>query len=121
MSDDGRRIDLWLWQARFCKTRAMACRLAESGVVRLTRAGRETRVDKASRAVREGDELVFAIGGRLAAVRVLALGLRRGPPAEARTLYEALTGDVLGLAALLEDDGARHADAGARDKPPPRH
>jgi len=40
--------------------------------------------------VRVGDRLVFASGGRLTAVEILALGERRGPPAEARTLYRAL-------------------------------
>jgi ribosomal 50S subunit-recycling heat shock protein len=37
-----------------------------------------------------GDALVFALGGKLIAVRVEALGERRGPPKEARTLYSAL-------------------------------
>ena len=36
------------------------------------------------------DSLVFAVGGRLIAVQVEALGERRGPAAEARTLYSAL-------------------------------
>ena len=49
-----------------------------------------TRLDKPSRAVRIGDVLVFAIGGRLTALTVSALGIRRGPPAEARTLYRPL-------------------------------
>jgi ribosomal 50S subunit-recycling heat shock protein len=58
--------------------------------VRLTRAGQESRLDKASRALKVGDALVFAVGGRLTAVRVEAMGERRGPPAEARTLYSSL-------------------------------
>jgi ribosomal 50S subunit-recycling heat shock protein len=56
--------------------------------VRLTRHGSaEVRVDKASRTVRPGDHLVFAIGGRLFAITVQALGERRGPASEARELY----------------------------------
>ncbi|HZK99546.1 MAG TPA: RNA-binding S4 domain-containing protein, partial [Caulobacteraceae bacterium] len=51
---------------------------------------REGRLDKPSRPVKVGDELVFAFGGKLTAVRVLALGTRRGPPSEARALYEDL-------------------------------
>ncbi len=39
------------------------------------------------RPVKAGDGLVFAIAGRLHAVRIEALGVRRGPPAEARALY----------------------------------
>jgi len=56
----------------------------------LTRTGVESRLDKPARTLRVGDELVFALGGRLTAVRVEALGERRGPPAEARGLYSPL-------------------------------
>jgi ribosome-associated heat shock protein Hsp15 len=86
------RVDVWLWRARFFKTRSLATRFVEEGRVRLTRAGSEMRLDKASRTVRAGDALVFAIGGRLVAVRVEAAGERRGPASEARALYSALEG-----------------------------
>jgi ribosomal 50S subunit-recycling heat shock protein len=92
MADDAVRADVWLWRARFCKTRSLAARLIEEGRVRLTRAGQETRLDKPARTVKPGDALVFAIAGRLHAVRVEALGVRRGPPAEARELYSELEG-----------------------------
>ena len=87
---DSVRVDVWLWRARFFKTRTLAARIVEDGRVRLTRAGQESRLDKPSRAVKVGDALVFAIGGRLTAVTVAALGERRGPPAEARALYSTL-------------------------------
>jgi ribosomal 50S subunit-recycling heat shock protein len=87
VADDGVRADVWLWRARFCKTRTLAARLIDDGRVRLTRAGQETRLDKPARTLRPGDALVFAIAGRLHAVRIEALGERRGPPAEARALY----------------------------------
>ncbi len=90
MSEDAIRADVWLWRARFFKTRSLAARFVEEGRVRVTRAGQETRLDKPARPVRVGDELVFAVGGRLSAVRVEALGERRGPPAEARALYSPL-------------------------------
>ena len=90
MAEDGCRIDVWLWRARFFKTRSLSAKIVDEGRVRLTRAGAETRIDKPSRTIRPGDELVFAIGGRLTAIRVEALGDRRGPPAEARSLYAPL-------------------------------
>ncbi len=90
MSEDSLRADVWLWRARFCKTRSLAARLIEEGRVRITRAGVESRIDKPARTVKPGDRLVFALGGRLHAVRVEALGARRGPPAEARGLYSPL-------------------------------
>jgi ribosomal 50S subunit-recycling heat shock protein len=90
MTEDSCRADVWLWRARFFKTRSMAARYVEEGRVRLTRAGHETRLDKPSRTVKVGDQLVFALGGRLIAVAVEAMGERRGPAPEARGLYSAL-------------------------------
>ena len=105
MADDACRVDVWLWRARLCKTRGLAARLVESGRVRLTRADRQVRLDKPSRPVRSGDELVFAVGGRLTAIRIDALGMRRGPPAEARGLYQPLEGDPAGLQGDLNEAG----------------
>jgi ribosome-associated heat shock protein Hsp15 len=85
--EDVCRIDVWLWRARLFKTRTIAASVVEAGKVRMTRGGLEARLDKPSRGVKVGDELVFVIGGRLTAVRVAGLGARRGPPAEARALY----------------------------------
>ncbi|HVI32721.1 RNA-binding S4 domain-containing protein [Phenylobacterium sp.] len=91
MSEDACRIDVWLWRARFFKTRSLSAKFVDEGRVRLTRSGQpEVRLDKSSRSVKPGDRLVFAVGGRLIAVQVEGLGERRGPPAEARTLYSSL-------------------------------
>jgi ribosome-associated heat shock protein Hsp15 len=90
VSDDACRADVWLWRARFFKTRAVAAKFVDEGRVRLTRAGQETRLDKSARPLKVGDQLVFAVGGRVVAVVVQALGARRGPPAEARSLYASL-------------------------------
>lgn len=89
---EGVRVDAWLWRARFFRTRALAARMVADGRVRLTRAGspEPVRLDKGSRTVRPGDALVFAIGGRVHAVRVLATGERRGSAEEARGLYAEL-------------------------------
>jgi ribosome-associated heat shock protein Hsp15 len=56
----------------------------------MTRSGVQTRLDKPSRTLHIGDELVFALGGRLIAVRMEQAGERRGPPPEARALYTTL-------------------------------
>lgn len=85
------RIDVWLWRARFVKTRGLAADLVERGAVRLTHQGREVRLDKPSRSVHPGDVLTFVIHGRAISVRVEALGERRGPPEEARALYSPIT------------------------------
>ncbi len=84
------RVDVWLWRARFFKTRSLAAKYVDGGRVHMTRGGAETRLDKCSRAIKRGDGLVFALGGRLIAVKVEAMGERRGPAPEARGLYSAL-------------------------------
>jgi ribosome-associated heat shock protein Hsp15 len=84
------RIDVWLWRARFFRSRSLAQKFVEAGGVRLTRTGREQRLDKASRSVQAGDLLVFALGPRLVAIRVVAFGERRGPASEAQTLYDSV-------------------------------
>jgi len=90
VTDDGCRIDVWLWRARFFKTRSRAARIVEDGGVRLARGAARTPIDKPSRSVRCGDVLTFAQGPRWLAVKVEALGARRGPAPEARALYSLL-------------------------------
>jgi ribosome-associated heat shock protein Hsp15 len=80
------RIDKWLWHARFCKTRAIAQDKATQGHIRLN----GQRVEKASAAVRVGDIMTLPAGGRVVALKVLGLGDRRGPAAEAQALYELI-------------------------------
>ena len=82
------RIDVWLWRARFFKTRGLAAKFVESERIRLSRPGQdEVRLDKPSRTVRPGDGLVFVIGGRVFDLKIADCGTRRGPAAEARALY----------------------------------
>jgi ribosome-associated heat shock protein Hsp15 len=80
------RIDKWLWQARFCKSRALASKLCAAGRVRVS----GTLIQKAHHAVRVGDVLTFPQGHSIRVVRIAALGARRGPASEARLLYEDL-------------------------------
>ena len=90
MSEEACRVDVWLWRARFAKTRSLAAKIVDEGRVRMIRARQETRLDKPSRTVKIGDELVFALGGRLIAIQIEAMGDRRGPAPEARALYTDL-------------------------------
>jgi ribosome-associated heat shock protein Hsp15 len=79
-----RRLDRWLWFARLTKSRSQAARLAAAGTVVVN----GVAVQKASHALHIGDAVVVPQGSRRRAVRVLALGTRRGPAVEARLLYE---------------------------------
>lgn len=87
MTEAGCRIDVWLWRARFARTRSLAAAMVERGAFRVTRHGVQTRLDKPGRTIRIGDTLVFAVGGRLVELTVAGLGERRGSAEEARTLY----------------------------------
>ncbi len=80
------RLDKWLWHARFFKTRGLATRFIEKSRCRID--GRV--VDKAHAAVQPGMVLTFPLGSTVRVVRVMALGERRGPATEARTLYEEI-------------------------------
>ena len=84
------RLDRFLWFARIVKTRALAQAMAEEGRLRLN--GRV--IDKAHALVRAGDVLSFARHGAVRVLKIEVLPIRRGPPAEARTLYSELTSEA---------------------------
>ena len=81
------RLDKWLWYGRFFKTRGLSARAIAAGHVRLNGA----RIAKPAQRVGVGDVLTFAQARRVRVVRILALGSRRGPAAEARALYDDLS------------------------------
>jgi ribosome-associated heat shock protein Hsp15 len=76
------RLDLWLWAARFFRTRSLAKQAVETGKV--DAAGQRA---KSSRAVRVGDVLVITPGEEVFEIEVLALSDRRGSAAVAQALY----------------------------------
>jgi len=78
------RLDKWLWFSRILRSRTLAAQLILDGRVRVNRA----RVVKPSQTVGTGDVLTMALRGKIQVLRILATGHRRGPPAEARQLYE---------------------------------
>lgn len=80
------RLDKWLWCARFMKMRSNCARWVSEGSVRINRQPTE----KPHARLRCGDVLTLPLGNGVRIVRVVALATRRGPPAEARTLYEEL-------------------------------
>lgn len=99
----GQRIDRWLWQARFLKSRSLASGFVETGKLRVN----GERIAKASRLVRPGDILTFPLGPHIRVVKIVALPVRRGPAPEARALYEDLDPPA---AAAARPEEARSAD-----------
>lgn len=81
------RIDRWLWFARFFKSRSLAAKACTERRVRVN----GTVVSKSNHQLRAGDVLTFPQGKEIRVVKVVELGTRRGPAAEAQTLYDDLT------------------------------
>jgi ribosome-associated heat shock protein Hsp15 len=79
---DGVRIDVWLWAARFYKTRSIAKQAVTGGKVDI--AGQAV---KPSRIVRVGDALAIRRGEELFEIEVLGLSDVRGSAPVAQQLY----------------------------------
>ena len=80
------RIDRWLWYARFFKSRSLAAKACINRNIRVN----GTIVTKSNHQVKSSDILTFPQGSEIRIVRVVALATRRGPVAEALTLFEDL-------------------------------
>ncbi len=78
------RIDKWLWFARLAKTRSLAARLCEARLVTVGGAV----VTKPHHPVRVGEAVTVVQGRARRSLVVAQLGARRGPPVEARLLYD---------------------------------
>ncbi len=76
------RLDLWLWSARFFKTRSLARQAIEIGKVDV--AGQRA---KAARNVRVGDALRVVRGDDVYEVTVASVASRRGPASVAQGMY----------------------------------
>jgi ribosome-associated heat shock protein Hsp15 len=78
----GVRMDVWLWAARFFKTRALAKKACELG--RVLAAGQPV---KPAREVHVGDRLRVTTEGGEFEINVLGLSELRGPAPVAQALY----------------------------------
>ncbi len=81
------RLDKWLWQARFFKSRSIAATVVTTGKVRI---GGDVAM-KPARAVGVGDVLTFHQQTDVRIVKILGLGTRRGPAPEAQALYDDMS------------------------------
>ena len=82
--EDGRvRLDKWLWAARFYKTRTLAAEAIAGGKVQVN-----GDRPKRARPLAVGDEVRIRQGPYEHSVMVRELSERRGPAAQAATLYE---------------------------------
>lgn len=94
----GVRLDLWLWAARFFKTRSLAKEAIDRGHV--TTGGNRC---KPSHLVHAGDRLRVERDGETFDIEVRGLGARRGSATTAQALY-------------IEADASRRAREAAREQ-----
>jgi len=86
---DSIRLDRWLFHVRAFKSRTLAADRIAQGGVRVN--GAPCR--KPGHEVRPGDVVTVAAPSGVRSLLVLAPGLRRGPAAEAQTLFQDLDRD----------------------------
>lgn len=82
------RLDIWLWRARFFKTRALATVHLKRRGARITRHGQTRRTTKPGTTITSGDVVTFGRSGHIRSVEIVGLGVRRGPAEEAQQLYK---------------------------------
>src|SRR5262245_50179270 len=93
------RADVWLWAARFFKTRALAKHAIEGGKLSVN----DAAATKPAKALHVGDRLLVSRGEEQFDLTILALSEQRGPASVAQTLY-------------AESDASRAAREAAREQ-----
>lgn len=110
VADQGReaagvRVDVWLWAARWFKTRSLAKQAVEQG-----RIGVNGQTCKPSRTLRVGDELQISRAQERYVVTVLGLTEARGPATVAQTLYEE--GEASRMARISQKESQHYVQRG---------
>lgn len=106
------RADLWLWAARFFKTRSLAKQAIEGGKIDVNGAG-----CKPAKTLHVGDKLKITRGEERLEVEVLALSGKRGPASVAQTLYRESEASIAAREVARAERGTRN---GGLLRPPSR-
>jgi ribosome-associated heat shock protein Hsp15 len=77
------RLDVWLWAARFFKTRSLAKQAIDGGKILVN-----AQPCKAAKSIKANDLLRISRGVETITVSVLALSEQRGSASVAQTLYQ---------------------------------
>ncbi len=109
--NDQVRIDVWLWAARFFKTRALAKQAIERGRVTIG-----TDACKASHAMKIGEALRVVRGDETFEVTVAGLAHKRGSAAMAQSLYRESDASIAARESAREQRRAERAGY----QPPPK-
>ena len=104
------RLDVWLWAARFFKTRALAKQAIEAGKIRL-----HDGMGKPAKLLHIGDRIRIARGEEQFEVDVLALLAQRGSAVVAQSCYRETEASLAARAQAAEQ---RRLNATGYIKPP---
>ena len=104
------RLDVWLWAARFFKTRSLAKHAVEGGKVEVNQTA-----GKPAKAVHIGDRLRISRGEERFEIDVIALSQQRGSGAAAQSLYRETEASRSSREALAEQ---RRMERAGYSKPP---
>ena len=88
------RLDIWLWHARFYKSRSLSSKAILSGKLRV----KSIKIIKPASKVKINDVLTINHVNMVRIIQIQSLGARRGPASEAQKLYKDLSGDATGSA-----------------------
>lgn len=111
ISSPEQRIDVWLWYARCAKSRTLAQTLVSGGRVRINK----QRIAKAATMVRPGDVVTLSVGPRVRVLKIVGVGTRRGPAAEAALLYTDCSPVYIAPDAAVGETSAAALQAGQRE------
>lgn len=106
------RVDIWLWAARFFKTRSLAKQAIDGGKIDINDLG-----CKPAKALRAGDRVRLVRGDERMEVEVLTLSDKRGAASIAQTLYRETDASRLARETLKEQ---RRLSGAAFDHPASR-
>ena len=91
------RADVWLWAARFFKTRSLAKQAIDGGKIAVNETG-----CKPAKTLRPGDRVRITRGEERLEVEVLELSERRGPATSAQVLYRETEASIAAREAARE-------------------
>lgn len=106
------RLDVWLWAARFHRTRSLAKQAIEAGHVAVNGTG-----GKPAKAVAVGDRITVTRGEERIEVVVRGLSDQRGPASVAQALYAETEASAAARAAARE---TRRLTMAGQSRPPTR-
>ena len=84
------RLDIWLWYARFYKSRSLSSKAILSGKLRVN----SIKIIKPASKVKINDVLTINHVNTVRIIQIQSIGARRGPASEAQALYKDLSADV---------------------------